>query len=132
MASISSRLERLEREQRFQTWFVFERFLEGLTEEQLEAIAIDWRFPEPLPQPLPPGASRLDGLNRNALLRLWEESELETARLMDEMKGRSRDECKFHLDHEHWPERPCDAVNCHNARLEDSSEGIAPDANFIN
>jgi hypothetical protein len=34
----------LEKEQQFRTWLDFERFLEGLSDEQLEEIAIFWRF----------------------------------------------------------------------------------------
>jgi len=43
-------MERLEREQRFREWLWYERFLEGLTEEQLETVATEWRFPEPTPE----------------------------------------------------------------------------------
>lgn len=39
MTTLKSRIERLEKEQRFQGWLWYERFLEGLTDEQLEAIA---------------------------------------------------------------------------------------------
>ncbi len=95
MSSLKSRIQQLEKERQFQRWLMFERFLEGLNEQQLEAIATDWRFPELLPGPLPPGTSRFDGLDRNVLLRLWEESERETARIMHEMKGRSADELKY-------------------------------------
>jgi hypothetical protein len=75
MAALKSRIERLEKEQRFQGWLWYERFLEGLTEDQLEAIASQWRFPEPMPEPLPWGPSKLDRLDRKSLLRLWEEDE---------------------------------------------------------
>ena|SRR5579864_786181 len=66
MAALKNRVERLEKEQRFQQWFHFERFLEGLTEEQLDDIVIYCRFPEPLPEPLPPGASRFRSSRRSA------------------------------------------------------------------
>ena len=59
MSSLKSRIEQLEKERQFQRWLMFERFLEGLTDEQLEDIALYWRFPEPLPEPLPRGASCL-------------------------------------------------------------------------
>ena len=60
MSSLKSRIEQLEKECQFQRWLMFERFLEGLTDEQLEDIEIYWRFPEPLPEALARGASRLD------------------------------------------------------------------------
>src|SRR5215831_3102862 len=107
MANLKSRVERLEKEQQFRTWIGFERFLESLTDEQLEELSLYWRFPEVLPEPLPKGASRLDGLDRKTLLKLWEESEREIGRLMEEMEGRSLDERRFHLDHQHWPEQSC-------------------------
>ena len=44
-AALKNRVERLEKEKNFQRWFHFERFLESLTEKQLEDIAIYWRFP---------------------------------------------------------------------------------------
>ena len=114
---IENRVARLEKEQQFRTWVGFERFLESLTEEQLQELALHWRFPEPLPEPLPMGASRLDGLDRSRLMRLWEESERETARIMHEMRGRSPEECRLHFHHEHWPEHACSAANCHKRRL---------------
>jgi hypothetical protein len=111
MAALKNRVERLEKEQRFQQWFHFERFLEGLTEEQLDDIVIYCRFPEPLPEPLPPGASRLDGLDRKSLNQRFEISERQTAGLMREMRGRNEDELRFHLRHDHWPEQHAVPVN---------------------
>src|SRR2546430_2617921 len=60
MASIQERLKRLENQGRFLQWLQFERFLEGLTDAQLEAYTRRGRLPQPLPEPLPKGASRLD------------------------------------------------------------------------
>jgi hypothetical protein len=116
MANRKSRIERLEKEQKFRRWLDFSRFLEGITEAQLEEIAIHWRFPEPLPEPLPMGASRLDGLDRKTLLKLWEKSEHEIARIMREQEGRNEDELKFELDHGHWPEELCGASCRQTAR----------------
>ena len=65
--SLEMRLERLEKEARFDTWLWFERFLESLTEQQLEDLATHWRWPEPMPPPLPIGASKLDSLDRKTL-----------------------------------------------------------------
>ena len=104
MATRKSRIARLEKEQQFRRWLGFSRFLEGLTDLQLEDLAIHWRFPDPLPEPLRKGASRLDGLDRKNLLKLWEEEEYETARIIREQEGRNEDELKFKLHHGHWPE----------------------------
>jgi hypothetical protein len=112
MAALKNRVRRLEKEQSFQRWFHFERFLEGLTDKQLEDIVIYWRFPEPLPEPLPMGASRLDGLDRKSLNQRFETSERKTASLMREMTGRNEDELRFHLRHDHWPEQACSPGEC--------------------
>ena len=84
MARINSRIAKIEKEAQFWRWFNFSRFLEGLSDEQLEEIARDWRFPDPLPDPLPWGMSELDRLDRKSLLQRWEESEHETSRIMRE------------------------------------------------
>jgi hypothetical protein len=110
MASIQKRLARLENERRFLHWFHFERFLEGLSEEQLEAYARHRRLPEPLPEPLPIGASRLDRLDRKSLIRLWEENERKFG-------GRSQEELDFYCAHGHWPAQVCNERNCHKAEL---------------
>jgi hypothetical protein len=49
--AIVYRCPRLEDRRRFLTWFVFDRFLESLTLEQLKTYARDRRWPEPLPEP---------------------------------------------------------------------------------
>jgi len=87
----------------FRRWFYFSRFLEGLSEEQIEEIALYWRFPDPLPEPLSWGTSELDRLDRKSLIRRWEESEREISRIMRETAERSADEYKFYLRHGHWP-----------------------------
>ena len=97
---------------------MFSRFIEGLNDEQLEDIAIYWRFPEPLPEPLPRGASRLDSLERKELLNLWEAEERAIARGITEMKGRSADELKYEMEHEHWPEQLCGPRNCRKQRMD--------------
>ena len=53
--SLETRLERLEKEARFEAWLWFERLLESLTDQQLEDVATYWRWPEPMPPPLPIG-----------------------------------------------------------------------------
>ena len=109
MANIETRLERLETELRFRVWVHRERIMEGMSEEELNHLAATGLLPtRPAP---PPGTSKLDGLDRKTLLRLWEEDEREILRLMLEMRGRSEDEHRFHSLHDHWPEQGCDA-NC--------------------
>jgi hypothetical protein len=98
MPSIRDRLKKVEDRRRFISWFVFDRFLESLTEEQLETYARDGRWPEPLPEPLPKGASRLDGLDRDSLIKLWKESERIIAH-------RSKDEITFYGENGCWPEQ---------------------------
>ena len=49
MAKVKTRIAQLEKEARFRLWFNFSRFLEAMSDEQLKDIALDWRFPEPLP-----------------------------------------------------------------------------------
>jgi len=112
MAALKNRVERLEKEHRFQRWLQFERFLEGLSDKQLEDIILYWRFPKRLPEPLPMGASRLDGFDRKSLNELFEESDRKTVKLMREMNGRTMDELRFHLRHDHWPEQVCRASEC--------------------
>jgi hypothetical protein len=92
-------------EHSFQHWLQFQRFLESLTEEQLIAYAQHGRLPEPLPEPLPLGKSRLDGLDRKSLIKLWEENE----RFLG---GRSKQELIIYATHGHWPEQACDQGNC--------------------
>src|ERR1700721_3060708 len=66
MATFKSRVKRLEREWRFRCWLRDKRFLESLTEEQLEVLAARGGSPE-APEP-PPGTSRLDTLERKSLI----------------------------------------------------------------
>ena len=84
---------------------MFERFLEGLSEQQLELYARHGQLPEPLPEPLPQGASRLDGLDRRSLIRLWEAHEREFGE-------RTAEELNFYCSHGHWPGQPCDKRSC--------------------
>jgi len=103
MATFKSRVKRLEREWRFRCWLRDKRFLESLTEEQLEVWAVTGRPPE-APEP-PPGTSRLDKLDRKSLIKLWEEDERT-------LTGRSDEELSFFVHHSHWPERACKTSNC--------------------
>src|SRR5437879_8301743 len=75
--------------------FACERLLEGLTDQQLELYADQGRLPEPLPEPLPRGGSRLDRLDRKSLIRLWEAHERE-------FEDRTEQELSFYCAHGHW------------------------------
>jgi hypothetical protein len=103
MAKFENRISNLEKEALFWRWFYFSRFLESLSEEQIEEVALHWRFPDPLPEPLPWGMSDLDKLDRKTVIRRWEESERETSRIMRETAEHSEDEYKFYVRHGHWP-----------------------------
>jgi hypothetical protein len=65
----------LEKEAGFRRWLDFSRLLENLSDSQLEKVAIYFRFPDPMPAPLPVGMSKLDGLDRKTLLGMWEEED---------------------------------------------------------
>jgi len=106
-----NRIERLETEYRFRRWFHFQRFLEALTLEQLEAITARGHYPEPLPE-LPRGASRLDGLDRKSLMKLWQENE----RWHAQFRSRSTEDKEFFCVHGHWPEQACEERNCQGPR----------------
>jgi len=112
MAALDSRIARLEREKRFRDWLGFARFLEGLTDEQLDAYVHHGHPPEPLPEPLPIGACRLDRLDRKSLIKLWEEHEREFG-------DRSREELDFYCAHGHWLEQACDGPSCIKGKLEE-------------
>jgi hypothetical protein len=105
METLRTRLRRLEKEAGFRRWLDFSRLLENLSDSQLEEVAIYFRFPDPMPEPLSIGMSKLDGLDRKTLLRMWEESERTTARTMHDMKGRNEVERQVHVHHGHWPEQ---------------------------
>jgi hypothetical protein len=71
MGTLRTRLRRLEKEVGFRRWLDFSRLLESLSDSQLEEVASDFRFPDPIPL----GMSKLDGLDRKTLLGMWEEEE---------------------------------------------------------
>ena len=105
METLNKRVRRLEKEAGFRRWLDLSRLLENLSDSQLEEVAIYFRFPDPMPEPLSIGMSKLGGLDRKTLLRMWEESERTTARIMHDMEGRNEEERKFHLHHGRWPEK---------------------------
>jgi hypothetical protein len=98
-----------------------ERFFESLTEEQLSTYARHGRLPEPLPEPLPMGKSRLDGLDRKNLIKLWREND----RIY---RGRSREEMLSFAIHAHWPEQACDErcdeKNCQKPEVDERARNL--------
>jgi|ERR1700685_115317 len=95
MASIRSRLVKLEDKQRFLDWFVMERFHATLTLEELSTFACYGELPNPL-QARPstfPGA-----LNRESLIKNWEEDE----RIFS---GRSGEALEYYAKNGIWPEQ---------------------------
>ena len=104
MSDLKSRVERLEREYRFRRWFHFQRYLESLSLEQLESFATRGFCEGPVPEPLPPGGSKLDGLDRNKLLEQWQKNE----RWHAKFARRKLEDQEFYYVHGHWPEQACD------------------------
>ncbi len=94
------RVDLVELEIQFLGWLRSERFLERLSVDQLLGFACLGLLPEPLPAPLPKGASKLDGLSRKRLVELWEDD-------LRFFGGRSEQELIFFTVHGHWPEQPC-------------------------
>ena len=72
MPTYKPRLERIERELKFQMWSQGKRLLEGFSAEQLLAYAERCEIPNPLPRKAP---SKFDGIGRKALMRLWEKDQ---------------------------------------------------------
>jgi len=94
MAYIRSRLSRLETKRRFLDWFVWERILESLTENELETYLRDGKLPEPIPN----RPSTFVTMDRKTLSKLWVENERIFA-------GRSREELEYFTENGHWPEQ---------------------------
>jgi hypothetical protein len=92
-ASIRDRLAKLQNMRRFRDWFVRHRFYAALTLEELETCAVGGGFPDPIPN----RPSSLDTLDRNSLLKLWQEDE----RVFG---GRNQEELQFYADSGFWPE----------------------------
>ncbi|HXM62988.1 MAG TPA: hypothetical protein VN950_19155 [Terriglobales bacterium] len=111
MASFKGRIEVLEKEYLFSEWLRCERFLDSLTDKQLEDLAVHGRLPEPLPGPLPQGASRVDGLDHKTLIKLWKDSELR----MSQFHQRSHEDQEFFCLHGHWPGEAC-TLDCPEVR----------------
>ena len=108
MPTPKSRIDLLEMEVQFRRWIWHQRLLESLSIEQLEEYAFLGQLPEPLPAPLPKGASKLDGLGRKRLIKLWKENESYLA-------GRTEQEMIYFCFHGHWPEQACTEQDCSKA-----------------
>ena len=93
---LNARIARLEKEKKFRDWLSVKRFFESWTVQQFEVYAQHGQLSEPLPEPLPPGASPLDGMDRKSLIRMWEAHEREFG-------GRTQEEQLFYCVHGHWP-----------------------------
>jgi hypothetical protein len=62
----------------------------------LREVASCWQFPDPAREPLPSGASHLDGLIYKGLFKLGKEQERESLRIMPDERGRNEHDRKFH------------------------------------
>jgi hypothetical protein len=93
-SSVQNRLEKLEKEQRFIQWFLAQRFNGSLTLDELCVMADGGKIPDPVPN----RPSELDGLDRDTLLKRWEQDE----RLLG---GRTVAELKCYVKSGLWPEQ---------------------------
>ncbi len=94
MASIRARLVKLENKRRFLDWFVWDRFYETLTVDELRDYARNGTLPEPLPN----RPSKMDILDRKTLTKRWEEDE----RIFGD---RSTEELIYFTKNGSWPEQ---------------------------
>jgi hypothetical protein len=95
MTSFRSRLMKLENERRFLNWILKERFLDGLTPDELKVLRHERMLPD---GPLPNRPSRLDGVDRKRVSEIRKEDE----RMFG---GRSRGELKRYAQSGVWPKR---------------------------
>jgi hypothetical protein len=96
MATLTTRdrLLKLEKQRRFLNWFAQARFFDSLTDDELGTYACTGKLPAPVPY----RPSRMDQMDRNSLLKLWEEQEQQFA-------GRSLEEVEHFGKHGFWPEQ---------------------------
>jgi len=75
MTLLKSRLERLEKDLRFKEWLSVQRIFDTWADDELEAYVTQGCLPaNPFNRARPLHGS-LDGMDRNALMKLWEEHE---------------------------------------------------------
>jgi|SRR5208282_1334548 len=122
MTTLKSRVAELDRDLKLRAWLESSRHLESFTDEQLEELVIYGRFPDPLPEPPPPGMSSFDTLDRSTLLRLWRQGERDEARFIREIKGRDEKQLRFELEHGHWPEEACHEGRCLKPKVHGGTE----------
>lgn len=106
--TIRNRLERLERETRFKDWLRFQRYIESLNDQQLEAFIVLGYCPEPAPPEPRKGMSSLDLLSQKELLKMFEADERRRTRFAH----CSDQDKEFFITHNHWPEDSCDESDC--------------------
>jgi hypothetical protein len=98
MATIESRLERIETEIRFRFWVRWLRMVKDMNIDEMEVLASTGQWsnrPEPAQ-----GASPLDAMDRTSLLKMWKEDQRGYA-------GRNNEQLVFYACHGHWPEQAC-------------------------
>jgi hypothetical protein len=92
-SSILNRVERLENECNFINWLLAQRFIESLKVDELEAYV---RYGK-LPEPVPTRRSDLDRLDRDRLLKRWQED-------TRHYEGRTSDDLQRFREKGLWPE----------------------------
>ena len=106
---------RIRREARLRREAKSEKDPSGLSKRELQFFRVTGWTEAPEPQP---GASPLDNLSRNELIKLWEESERKFG-------GRSSEELGFFADHGHWPEEKCGERNCSKNEFDELKKKFA-------
>ena len=112
MTSIESRLERLESEVDFRAWIRMKRMFENMSIGELENLASTGQWPDRVDPP--PGASRLDAMDRQSLLKLWKEDQAKFA-------GRNREDIAFFTRYGHWTEQAC-GPTCKKSPVDSTSK----------
>lgn len=99
---MNNRLNKVENEVRFRIWKRFQRMIEHMSLDELEALSSHGQWPD-RPEPAP-GMSRLDAMDRLSLITLWKKDE-------QNLIGRNGKEKEYFAIHGHWPEQGCSS-NC--------------------
>ena len=100
MATTRERLKQIETEFQFERWVCIQRMFETMSTEELETLAGTGLWPN-RPAP-PPGACRLDAMDRGSVRKRWRDDRKYFA-------GRNSSELEFYAIHGHWPEQGCSA-----------------------
>lgn len=98
MVTTRKRLDSIEGEVRFREWIGSERMLESMSEAELQTLAVTGQWPD-RPEPAP-GASSLDDMSRQDLIKMWKEA-------LRRFAGRNSEDMEFYALHGHWPEQAC-------------------------